>query len=199
MPKSFTEAEKKFIRDRLLQETEACLAIYGIRKTTVDELVRRVKIPKGTFYLFYDSKEALIFDVILKLNSQIQSKLLETVKAMEEKPNVDQLTELLFKLYQSLDNSFLLKLVENGELERYLHKAPQEFLELNTAEDDFMVGKLLSLFPNTDTDKISLYSGALRAIFLMPLYKDKIAADQFDEILKLMIRGVVLQMFGGQA
>ncbi|MFH1513530.1 MAG: helix-turn-helix domain-containing protein, partial [Bacillota bacterium] len=60
MPKSFSDAERAYIKERLLREAEACLAAYGVRKTTVDELVRRAGIPKGTFYLFYASKEALI-------------------------------------------------------------------------------------------------------------------------------------------
>ncbi|WP_286081321.1 TetR/AcrR family transcriptional regulator [Parablautia intestinalis] len=39
---------------------------YSIRcpATTVDEIVKRVNIPKGTFYLFYKSKELLLFEVI---------------------------------------------------------------------------------------------------------------------------------------
>ena len=32
----------------------------GVKKTTVDELVKRVGIPKGTFYLFYPSLINLI-------------------------------------------------------------------------------------------------------------------------------------------
>lgn len=35
----------------------------GVKKTTVDELVKREGIPKGTFYLFYPSKEMLLYDV----------------------------------------------------------------------------------------------------------------------------------------
>lgn len=198
MPKSFSEAEKAFIKKRLMEETEACLAVYGVRKTTVDELVRRVRIPKGTFYLFYESKEALIFDVILKLNTEIQENMVRRVAAMENKPDVEQLTDLLYNLYRSLDGSFLLKLVENGELEFYMRSAPAKFVEQNVAADDFMVGKLISLFPNMDPQKTKLFSGALRAIFLMPLYRDKIACEPFDEMLKLIIRGVVRQMFGGQ-
>ena len=53
MPKSFTPEERGYIVRRLQKEATACLAQYGIRHTTVDELVRRAGIPKGTFYLFY--------------------------------------------------------------------------------------------------------------------------------------------------
>lgn len=56
MPKSYSEQEWEYIRKRLKEEAAKCLARYGARRTTVDEIVKRVNIPKGTFYLFYKSK-----------------------------------------------------------------------------------------------------------------------------------------------
>lgn len=63
MPKSYSEQEREYIKTRLKEEAAKCLAQYGVRRTTVDEIVKRVNIPKGTFYLFYKSKELLLFDV----------------------------------------------------------------------------------------------------------------------------------------
>ena len=60
----FVKQEREYIRKRLKEEAAECLARYGVRRTTVDELVKRVNIPKGTFYLFYKSKELLLFEVI---------------------------------------------------------------------------------------------------------------------------------------
>ena len=45
MPKTYSEQEKAYIRERLLAEAKKSLAQYGIRKTTVDELVKRL-IPR---------------------------------------------------------------------------------------------------------------------------------------------------------
>ena len=45
MPKSYSEQEREYIRERLKEEAAQCLAKYGVRRTTVDEIVRRVKIP----------------------------------------------------------------------------------------------------------------------------------------------------------
>jgi AcrR family transcriptional regulator len=196
MPKSFTEAEKAYIRERLLREAEACLNVYGIRRTTVDEIVKRAGIPKGTFYLFYESKEALIFDVILKLNTEIQARLLHQIAGMERKPDAEQLTDIIFSLYQSLDGSFLLKLVESGELEFYMQKAPPEFARANALDDEQMVGRLMALFPAMDAERSRLYSAALRGAFLLMLHKKDIAYERFDEMLRLMVRGIILQMFG---
>lgn len=64
MPKTFTDKEREYIKKRLMEEAQDCLRLYGIRKTTVDELVKRANIPKGTFYLFYDSKELLFYDSV---------------------------------------------------------------------------------------------------------------------------------------
>ncbi|MBN1777949.1 MAG: TetR/AcrR family transcriptional regulator [Clostridiales bacterium] len=196
MPRSFSESEKTYIRELLMQEAETCLALYGIRKTTVDELVRRVKIPKGTFYLFYESKEALIFDVILKYNTEIQDKLIGQISGMRKKPDAEKLTDIVFCLYKSLDGSFLLKLVENGELELLMRKAPPGFVQANTLDDEMMVDKLMALFPGTDKAKSALFSAALRGAFLLLLHKKEIAYDRFDDMLRVIVRGVIIQMFG---
>ena len=52
MPKSYSDQEREYIVKRLKEEAAKCLSQYGVRRTTVDELVQRVGIPKGTFYLF---------------------------------------------------------------------------------------------------------------------------------------------------
>lgn len=196
MPKAFSDSEKAYIKERLIREAEECLAVYGIRRTTVDELVRRAGIPKGTFYLFYESKEALILDVILKINTEIQAKLIADVSAMREKPDAEQLTEIIMTLYRSLDGSFLLKLVENGELEFLMQNAPPEYLKAHALDDETMVGKLMILFPAMDAEKNRLYSAALRGTFLLMMHKDEIGYDRFDEMLHLIVRGIVRQMFG---
>ena len=61
VPKSYSEQERTYIKKRLKEEAAKCLAKYGVRRTTVDEIVRRVHIPKGTFYLFYKSKETSVY------------------------------------------------------------------------------------------------------------------------------------------
>ena len=56
MPRAYSDQERAYIRKRLHEEAVLCIKQYGMRKTSVDELVQRVNIPKGTFYLFYPSK-----------------------------------------------------------------------------------------------------------------------------------------------
>ena len=59
MPKVYSDNEKLLIKKRLHDAANKSLLENGVRKTTVDELVQKVGIAKGTFYLFYKSKELL--------------------------------------------------------------------------------------------------------------------------------------------
>ena len=56
MPKIYSETERTDIKDNLKREANILMIERGIKKTTVDELVKRAGIPKGTFYLFYPLK-----------------------------------------------------------------------------------------------------------------------------------------------
>ena len=64
MPKKYSQSERENIRKDLIRQAERCLYYKGIGGTSVDELVRAVRIPKGTFYLFYPSKEDLFLQVL---------------------------------------------------------------------------------------------------------------------------------------
>jgi len=65
MPRAFTETEKERIRERLFAAGRLCFTRYGLKKTTIDDLVRPAGIAKSSFYLFFESKEALYVEILL--------------------------------------------------------------------------------------------------------------------------------------
>lgn len=195
MPKTFTETEREYIKKRLYEEAKICLLEFGVRKTTVDELVKRVNIPKGTFYLFYKSKELLFFDVFCSLHNEINEKLFSKIADIKGDISPAKLTEIIFGLYKMVEDSFMLKFVTNGEMEFLIRKLPPEIAKSHAKEDDLSLDKLLSIVPNMKAENIRSFSAALRGIFLSMLYKHEIGEDVFDDALKIMINGVVIQMF----
>jgi len=199
MPKTFTENERTYIKNRLMEEAKLCLAQFGIRKTTVDELVKRVNIPKGTFYLFYKSKELLFFDVFCAFHDEMQTKLLLEVAAIQDNIDAEKLTNLILELYEMVADSFMLRFLTDGEMELLIRKLPLEIAESHAEKDDFSVEQLLSLVPNMQKENVKVYSAALRGVFLCTLHKHEIGEDVFDDALKIMIRGIVIQMFKGES
>lgn len=200
MPKSFTESERAYMKNRLMKEAQICLTQFGMRKTTVDELVKRVNIPKGTFYLLYSSKELLFFDVFCQLHDELQSQLLSQIHALEGNVTPDAITDLIFGLYKQVDSPFLYSFIASGDLELLIRKLPPEVAMAHAEEDNFSMEQLLSLLPGVHTEgNIQVFSAVLRAIFMTMLHKKEIGEDVFDDAIKVMLRGVVLQLFEGEA
>lgn len=198
MPKSYTENERAIIKKSLKQEAMDCMRLYGIRKTTVDELVKRVHIPKGTFYLFYESKELLMFDALNDFHDMIQSEILRDIQTIisEDCINVDCLTQLFTRFFIKSENDFLPQLLFSGELELLMRKLPPEVVASHHEKDDMSVGKLLQSFPgiNVDEKTAEIYSAAFRAVFLSILHKREIGEKLFYESLELMLRGLIIQI-----
>lgn len=195
MPKAFTDNEREYIRKRLMEEAEQCLKLYGIRRTTVDELVRRVNIPKGTFYLFFESKETLFFEVISSYHDNLQTYLLDELQVIGRSLSADQLTELLIDLYKKVDGSFLYHIITSGDLELLMRRLPPETARGHAEKDDFSIEQLFSMVSGINSNNIKVYSAAMRAIFLSMLHKHEIGEEAFEDALRLLIRGVVMQMF----
>jgi AcrR family transcriptional regulator len=76
MPRGFSEQERSIIREKLLLAGQELLARHGVRKTSVDELVRAVGISKGAFYAFFDSKETLFLTLFHQFEEAYQNDLL---------------------------------------------------------------------------------------------------------------------------
>jgi len=195
LPKCYSEQERKYIIKRLKEEAAKCLALYGIRKTTVDELVRRVKIPKGTFYLFYQSKESLLFEVILEQHDRIEKQLAEALSQFEDNPvTCDQLTELLFGFYKSTEEIPILKMLNSGEIEILVRKLPEEVVAKHLVQDNSMVERLFAKLAPEKTKDAEVFSVALRNIYFATLHKDEFEEQHFDDALRLLIRGLVMQL-----
>lgn len=81
MPKAFTDNEKKHILNRLKEKGTELFLKYGIKKTTIDDLVKSAGISKGSFFSFFPSKEDLFFAIFvendIKLNNEFKKQLMD--------------------------------------------------------------------------------------------------------------------------
>ncbi|WP_026518294.1 TetR/AcrR family transcriptional regulator [Butyrivibrio sp. MC2021] len=195
MPKSYSDQEKEYIVRRLKEEAAKCLAQYGVRRTTVDELVKRVNIPKGTFYLFYKSKELLLFEVIQDLHEAINNELATALSQMADQPiTAEVLTELVFEFFKKTEEMPILKLMDSGEVELLVRKLPPEVVAAHYQDDTDTIEQMFSMFPMKKKVDVKVVSAAFHAVYFATLHKDEIGAEHYDEALKLMIYGILKQI-----
>ena len=192
MPKIYTPEEKDNIRSALKREAGKCLALYGVRKTTVDELVKRTAIPKGTFYLFYESKEALFFDLLSSFADEIESEYLAMLQEIDENHIVTSLTEIFYTLLIKFYDEGLYRFLDGAELELILRRLPKDSLpDLRTRMEE-IVKNLFSYFYIDDKDDIKAFGAGYEALMYLLLSADKLREK--EKALRLLVRGLVLQM-----
>ena len=86
MPKQFSEQERRKIDARLLSVARDLLAHRSARKIVVEELTRAAGISKGSFYLFYPTKETLFYEVMRLEERTVQGPLIAALEASHSRP-----------------------------------------------------------------------------------------------------------------
>ncbi len=75
MPRKFRKDEEETIRAALLEAGGRIMGARGVRKTTIDELVREAGISKGSFYRFFPGKEALALEVLARWEREFHLRI----------------------------------------------------------------------------------------------------------------------------
>jgi AcrR family transcriptional regulator len=198
MPKALSGSERANIKDQLTEQALACLSRFGLRKTTVDELVKRVGIPKGTFYLLYPSKEMLFFEAFLKKHDELQDLAIKGIEELKDNINVDNVTQHIFRVYKQVQSTELYQFITGGDFETVLRRIPPDALERHEQRDLFSMERLFAMLPIRHSDEEhKAFATAIRAAFCSMLHKKEIGEEYFDEAVLIMLRGILSQLFDG--
>ena len=193
MATAFTAEEKEVIRKKLHKVAKECLQRYGVRRTTVDQMVEMVDISKGSFYNFYSSKEMLFFRVLEEYQIDVMNRLEEQLE-QENQINANQFVQLLYDFYQDFRYSFVFTIFKNHEMELLIRKLPKEVITTHHLLDDRMAEKIVSRINIRETVSVEIVSALFRTIAMSILHIEEIGEKQFDTILKLLIKGIVGQI-----
>ena len=208
MPKTYSEEERAHIVARLKEEANLLMQEKGVKKTTVDELVKRVGIPKGTFYLFYPSKEMLLFDVSQDFHEQVDDYITAgMLRIMQEKNMtmdaemdlsgcVEEITDVILGAMEITYSSCLKVLLVPESMNLILGKLPDDVLEKHRQEDKGIGEGIFQKLALQNGMKVEALVGAFMMIIFGGMYKREIGENNWRESMRIMIRGIVLQMVG---
>ncbi len=192
MPKKYTEEERRNIRLALMKAGGDCLLRYGVRRTTVDELVHLADIPKGTFYLFYPHKEALFLDMIRSYQDDVDTLYPAMLAELDENHIVTSLTDVFMRITMMFYERGLYRFLDNAELDVVLRKyGDEEKVDIGKRMDTMLHG-LFSYFAIEDEEDIRSFRAGYEALLYMLLSYDRL--HDKEKALRFLIRGLVLQM-----
>lgn len=192
MPKKYTDEERRNIKLALMKAGGDCLSRYGVRRTTVDELVHLADIPKGTFYLFYPHKEALFLDMIRSYQDDVDTLYPAMLAELDENHIVTSLTDVFMRITMMFYERGLYRFLNNAELDVVLRKyGDEEKVDIGKRMDTMLQG-LFSYFAIEDEEDIRSFRAGYEALLYMLLSYDRL--HDKERALRFLIRGLVLQM-----
>lgn len=193
MATPFSDKKRELIRKKLNDVARECLLNNGVRKTTVDQIVQMTGISKGSFYNFYPGKEILFFTVLEEYQKSIIDKLTNKLRK-EDNIGIDKFTELVYELYQDVRQSFIMSIIQNQEFEYLIRKLPKELIIDHHLLDDILTKNVFSYMKIKDGIDIDIISASLRAIFITMIHIEEVGEKYYDEVLKLLIKGLAQQI-----
>lgn len=141
MPKSFSEQERKIIRQSMIDITASLMKAKGIRQITVDEIARGANISKGSFYSFYNAREELFWDIIKTQERDLIDEIIDI-----SKQTGDIRTKIRHILYDVfLRKNWLIYFLPESDFQYITRKLPPELLEADRDQAFASVRTILSL------------------------------------------------------
>jgi AcrR family transcriptional regulator len=189
MPKAWNDREKQLVKAALLMEGRTIFEKYGVQKTTVDEIVKAAKISKGSFYLFYDSKEALFLDILDAVQLEFREKLFSNVY----NPGVSKRESFKSFLYQLTELVITMPLYKqiNSLVYEYLYrKVPKEVFNKHLKEDQEDTTKFFIYWIDQGWMRkvdIKALNGILSALVSFVLRRQELDVENFKAIKELWI------------
>lgn len=141
MPKSFSEQERKIIRQSMIDITASLMKAKGIRQITVDEIARGANISKGSFYSFYNAREELFWDIIKTQERDLIEEIIDISK--QEGDIRTKIRHILYDVF--LRKSWLIYFLPESDFQYITRKLPPELLEADRAQAFASVRTILSL------------------------------------------------------
>ena len=145
-------------REQILIGAEKLFTRYGYLKTTMDDIAEIAGLKKASLYYYYNSKDAIFRDVIMK---EINNFIIEAKNKIDSinDPIEKVLSFCFYRLdyFQQFITLHNLSIHIIKEAEPYIKKLHKDFIqrEINYLKSLLDEGVKLKIFKNCDTEKIA--------------------------------------------
>jgi AcrR family transcriptional regulator len=198
MPKAFTEPEKQWIRQRLLEQGYRQFAAHGLKKTSVDELAGAAGISKGAFYLFYPSKEVLFMEVVEEAEKRFRQDVLAAIDLPGPSPRV-RLFAVLKKAFSLWKTIPFLQVFTRSDYELLARKVPAEIIQEHLRNDQAFIEDLVDCCLQAGIPMRAnpeAINGLAHALFFFSLHEDDLGQQGFNNTSDILLELVAAYCLG---
>lgn len=189
MPRKFSDDERERVRGRIYAAGRELFARYGVRRTSIDDIARAAGIGKGTVYLFFPSKEDLLFELIRQEYSA-RDAFLEWLER-EEAPTPAAFRKALEQAFQAMaENPLLTALFRGGEGEIVSRLLSEEKLAEHECDEVQFIASLLDTLRQKGfrpRSKPEVLQGLFHVVWLARANRDRVFGETYASVEALLL------------
>lgn len=141
MSKSFSEQERKIIKQSMIDIATKLMKTKSIKQITVDEITRGANISKGSFYSFYNSREEFFWDIIKLEEQQLVNEIVYI--ANQDYDAKTKIRKIFYDVF--LKENWLIYYLPESDIQYIARKLPLELLKADRQRSYDLNKTLLTL------------------------------------------------------
>lgn len=191
MAKAFSENEKMEIKQKMMEIALNLFHESGARGLSIKELTARTGIAQGSFYNFWEDKDALIIEVMQYRSVQKLAALEKNFeKSLTNPPQF--LADIIYEYSLDLKEKCEMKPIYEDAIQRLASKNRDKILKISRLYAEF-IEKIAKYWKEKgavrEVDERGLL-GAFTGSFILFSNHSKFEKEYFDDVLRLFIEGV---------
>lgn len=193
MPTAFTEEEMKHIRIELIFAGIRLSKELGLQKMSVEKLTAAVGIAKGSFYLFFGSKEDFILEIAKYSSEETQKMLLSKLNGRRQM-SAHEFIEF-FDGYLHSDLDLMNGLTVNDFLWLKNHIKKQVLFDPNTQIKTAELWLSLIYDVRDDVDS-GTFVNLIKSIYAIRQYSDTMVKESIENSIQIILRTIEIYISG---
>jgi len=191
MPRELNENEKNFEKSRLIECGMHLLLRFGIRRVSVDDIVKEAGIAKGSFYNYFHSKDEFIYEIIWLFHEKSFSDFKQQfsrIGKLEKEQQRNEIKKAFFSIYKSPTFDFFI--LEHSEIRNFLSRYSKEKLaKIETLEEEKY--KELANLLNIKDKQIEIIQNYIHIIIFGISHTDILNENYLDETVEVLFNGLL--------
>lgn len=193
MPTAFTDEEIKRLRSELIQAGIRLSKELGLQRMSVEKLTEAVGIAKGSFYLFFSSKEEFILAIAGYASEETQKMLMSKLNGRRQM-SAHEFVEF-FNEYLHSDLDLMNGLTVNDFLWLKNHITKKALFDpdeqIKTAQ--LWLSLIDDVRPGVDT---GTFVNLIKSIYAIRQYSETMVKDSLESSIQVLLRTIEVYISG---
>ena len=193
MPNAFTEEESKRIRQELILTGIRLSKELGVQKMSVEKLTAAVGIAKGSFYLFFGSKEDFILEAAAYASGETQKMLLKKLNGRTQMSAHEFMEFFNEYLHSDLDLMNGLTVSDFYWLKNHIKKQVLFDPDIQIKTAQFWLSLISDVREGVDT---GTFVNLIKSIYAIREHSDTMVTASLENSVRILLHTIEIYISG---